>query len=451
MAVYDFVKGMVRKRADPKKQQFLSNRHAGRIQLSSETNTQLFDGANDSEHPNSAGVQNTVKQGGVGVGPTQTVTIESGNMAFLVVCQSNNNGTGPVTVYVSGKGDVACDGDLITKSRVLDAGRRSYCLTSWGGCVEVTFSLTEAECVYANKTNTPGSMLLNVLSVRNVLVMDDTHSTAITAANYAYSFGMADECANAGNRVPSDAVFVDIAVKLNSGALYVYPMENGMIPPHHPADYIPNLKIGLWVGTEFTDLKRAVDELMGTILKGSRVVGYINPGAYAPDELGQLASYFDACFTVGEYTTHMMLGRAVTFRGNSFTDVDQVRLLRPVDNLEFAVRRHVFENSIVGPHHMVVTPSLNNRLMNFIPSHIRSGGCGGKKMFMKARPGQKFRAHSAYAVVIYVIDSDYDKNAFPDMHGFAYCDNNNYVHCLFPEVMCKTICWFVELGPCILS
>ncbi|RUS69694.1 hypothetical protein EGW08_022539 [Elysia chlorotica] len=388
MDAYDFVKGVARRRADVQREQSIIIAATSSTVKSTASNEtpQSHDGGSVAEFVNRAKSSNERRRRYQGVHePTQTVTLDSGKMALLIVRGSNHGHTRPVTVWVSGKGGVACDGDYIYKSRVLDAGRRSYVLTSWGGRVTVTFLTSEAECVYDDKTNTPGSMVLNVLSIQNVLVLDETHSTALTAANYAYAFGTADGYTDSGAQCTFDTVFVDISVKSNAGAVYVYPMQSAAPPGRF----------------------------------------------HAQPEDGT--------------------GHTVTFRGDPLTDCDQIRLLRPVDDLQFVVRRHVFENAAVAPHHIMVDAALNARLLRFVLGNIRSGGDNYKRMLVHALPGKGFEGNREYAVVSFVVPEDLNCNTFPDMCGFAYCDTNKYVHCLFPEPMCKTKFYFIELGRSVLT
>jgi len=356
-------------------------------------------------------------------------------------------GTALEVKLLSQSEDVSVDGHRLanksTSGNMFDGARRSYLLHTWYGGAEVQFDPNVVEVVRADYQAVTYPLLLNADNINKVLVVDDSSSTGITTANYCYSLptkSYPDSKINT-RRWLTTTTYIDLTAAGNHGAVNVYPMTHGTIPPHHPADFIPELKQGVYVGTESDDLVTFVGQFVADI-KG-RVVCFMDYTRYSPKIITNVMEVggFDACYTTSDLVAHEVKkkGSHVLKLPPRISGVPR-DLYVPTEDMSEVVKRHVFMNPCAAPHHVKIDEKLSERVYAPIEESLRVKGSSNRLI----KTG-KFTAFTAYLMV-----HEENKNTYT-VWGLAYCDNNRHLHSLFDEKMCSTLFMFIKLGYCVIE
>ena len=108
----------------------------------------------------------------------------------------------------------------------------------------------------------------------------------------------------------------------------------------------------------------------------------------------------------------------------------------PTEYLSDVVKRHVFMNPCVAPHHVKIDETLARRVYAPIEESLRVEGTSIRLS------SSKFEANMAYLVV---------NNENNTAWGLAYCDDNRHLHSLFDDKMCTNHFMFIKLGYCIIE
>ena len=212
--------------------------------------------------------------------------------------------------HLSSEEDVSIDGHRLannsTCGNLFDGARRSYFLHTWSGA-KVQYDPSVVEVVRTNHISSMYPTLLNADAVNKVLIVDNTPSTGITPANYCYSLPTKIYVSDKTNSCRSrrwltTTTYIDLNAAGNLGVVNVYPMTHGTTPPppHHPMDFIPELKQGMYVGNEFGDLVTFTKDFM-TDLEG-HVVCFLDYTNYTPDRVMKIMieGGFNSCFPISD-------------------------------------------------------------------------------------------------------------------------------------------------------
>ncbi len=353
-------------------------------------------------------------------------------------------GTALEVKLLSSKEDVSIDGHRLTNNstcgNLFDGARQSYFLHTWSGDAKVQYDPSVVKVVRTNHASSIYPMLLNADAVNKVLVVDNTSSTGITAANYCYSLptkiytDKKNSCRS--RRWLTTTTYIDLNAAGNLGVVNVYPMTHGTIPPHHPMDLIPELKQGTYVGKEVDDLVAFAKDFVAD-LEG-RVVCFLDYTNYTPDQIMDvmIEGGFDSCFTTSDLVAAKMngSGRVIKLPPVAFGVPRELYL--PTDDLSEVVKRHVFMNPCASPHHVKINETLMERVYEPIGESLRVKGSTIREMNYK----NGFEASYAYLMV----------NSNKVVWGLAYCDNNRHLHSLFNEKMCMNHFMFIKLGCCLI-
>lgn len=334
---------------------------------------------------------------------------------------------------LEGAGDASIDGQPLSvyEGNRFDGGRISYFVHSWGGQVKIGFDATRCSVKWERKTTGLNAILLNCFNYNKILVVDNCVSSAIIIANYFYM----KEPLSSNNR---SSTFVDLNVMGNLGISYIYPMISGTIPPHHPSDWIPNLKQGFFIGNQPKDLNDFVEKEVGKL--PGKVVGFVDYNYYrAYDNIKNLMKLgkFDICFTTSDLLVSELRSENIpVFHYNQpFAGVPRDMYL-PVEDINVVIQRHIFK-SIVKPHHLSASARIIERVLDSVDVYQRSEN----NRFYSIN---RMDARTVYGLIVY------KKDQTPAFWGFCYCDNNGHIHTLLPENVLLT-CHLIRIGQCLID
>lgn len=334
---------------------------------------------------------------------------------------------------LEGGGDASIDGQPLSvyEGNRWDGGRLSYFVHSWGGQVKIGFDTSRCSVKWERRTTGLNAMLLNCFAYNKILVVDNSVSSAIIIANYFYM----KTPSSSNNR---SSTFVDLNVMGNLGVSYIYPMITGTIPPHHPSDFIPNLKQGFFIGNQTTDLNDFVEKEVGKL--PGRVVGFVDYHHYSSyDNIKNLMKLgkFDICFTTSDMLVSELRSENIPVLQYTqpFAGVPR-HMYVPVEDPNVVIQRHIFK-SIVKPQHFSASAEIVEKVLDSVDVYQRSEN---NRFYFTNR----MDAHTIYGLIVY------KKVGSPAFCGFCYCDSNGHIHTLFPLDFLLT-CHFVKMGQCIID
>ena len=358
----------------------------------------------------------------------QTLTLSCGQDAWFLVRDDAENPFQINLCLLSGDANVDGHNLLQTAGNCFDGGSKSYIVSSWSGAI-VEYDASQVIVMREPQTSGLYTMLLNVFSFKRILVVDTNMTTATAAANFCYS---------QQTRSNFTVTLINMnAAGENHGVIYIYPgMEYGTIHPHHTADFIPEIKHGVWIGTSFEDLVKLNEKYLAS-MESTNFIAYLNSDKYNPTQIQEIVEkgQFDILFTTNDYVASMV---RPSFKLPPVLCGVPKTVHTPVEDISSVVQRHVFSHQVFKPHHLRVTPhSKVPERVALLPPSLRSTNI--KTPFIPS--SEPVKSSTAYAAVV----SDGELMNF---RGFVYCDNNCYLHSLVP--LDKPNIKLIELDACVI-
>lgn len=191
-------------------------------------------------------------------------------------------GSSITLVLINGFADI--DGHPLPKQkpRTISAGYNDYFVQSWVGCdikIESRESNPEDMVVWIKSSTTFHQLLTEEFTTASrVLVLDNTHNSALYIANHAY---------RRQTGASTQHLMVNLDVKGNAGVCCLYKV-NGTIPPHHQLDFLPEYKHMFWVHMDGT--LGAASAMAELTARADRVTVYVNVTRYTDLEVADIVN-----------------------------------------------------------------------------------------------------------------------------------------------------------------